>query len=49
MVYFKRNRAVDNIPLAIIAILVAVLVLSLGDALFKLTSSTFVIWQTLVL
>ncbi len=39
----------DNIPLAIGAIVFTVLALSLGDALIKLTSSNFVIWQIFVL
>lgn len=49
MVKFKQDNTDDNIPLAIIAILLTVLALSLGDALVKLMSSTFVIWQIFVL
>ncbi|MEH6631665.1 MAG: DMT family transporter [Halopseudomonas aestusnigri] len=47
----KSNVAVraDNIPLAIGAIVFTVFALSLGDALIKLTSSNFVIWQIFVL
>ncbi|WP_419905169.1 DMT family transporter [Kiloniella sp.] len=39
----------DNIPLAVGTIVFTVLALSLGDALIKLTSSNFVIWQIFVL
>lgn len=39
----------DNIPLAVGVIVVTVLALSLGDALFKMTSSSFVIWQIFVI
>jgi drug/metabolite transporter (DMT)-like permease len=39
----------DNIPLAVGVIMVTVLALSLGDALIKLTSGNFVIWQIFVL
>lgn len=39
----------DNIPLAIAVILLTVLALSLGDALIKQTSSSFVLWQVFVL
>ncbi len=39
----------DNLPLAVTVILVTVLALSLGDALIKLTSSSFVIWQIFVI
>jgi drug/metabolite transporter (DMT)-like permease len=39
----------DNIPLAVGVIIVTVLALSLGDALIKLTSGSFVIWQIFVL
>lgn len=39
----------DNLPLAVGVILVTVLALSLGDALIKLTSSSFVIWQIFVI
>ncbi len=38
----------DNIPLAIAVILVTVLALSLGDALIKQTSASFVLWQIFV-
>ena len=39
----------DNIPLAIAVILLTVLALSLGDALIKQTSASFVLWQIFVL
>lgn len=39
----------DNLPLAVSVIVVTVLALSLGDALIKLTSGEFVIWQIFVL
>lgn len=39
----------DNIPLAAATVLFTVLALSLGDALIKLISSDFVIWQIFVL
>lgn len=39
----------DNIPLAVSVIILTVLALSLGDALIKLTSGSFVIWQIFVL
>ncbi|MGI9504380.1 MAG: DMT family transporter [Geminicoccaceae bacterium] len=39
----------DNIPLAIVVILLTVLALSLGDALIKQTSASFVLWQIFVL
>ena len=42
------NQRVDNIPLSISVIIVTVLALSLGDALIKLTSNNFVIWQIFV-
>ena len=39
----------DNTPLAIAVILLTVLALSLGDALIKQTSTSFVLWQIFVL
>ncbi len=39
----------DNIPLAITVILLTVLALSLGDALIKQTSASFVLRQIFVL
>lgn len=39
----------DNLPLAVSVIIFTVLALSLGDALIKLTSGEFVIWQIFVL
>ena len=39
----------DNIPLAIAVILLTVLALSLGDALIKQTSASFILWQIFVL
>ncbi|MEL6217253.1 MAG: hypothetical protein AAFR79_02120 [Pseudomonadota bacterium] len=43
------RRTADNPPLAIGAILAAVFALSLGDALIKQSSSSFLIWQVFVL
>ncbi len=43
-----KNRS-DNIPLAVGVIVVTVFALSLGDALIKLTSNQFVIWQIFVI
>lgn len=39
----------NNIPLAVTVIILTVLALSLGDALIKLTSGNFVIWQIFVI
>lgn len=39
----------DNIPLAVGVIILTVLALSFGDALIKLTSGNFVIWQIFVI
>lgn len=39
----------DNLPLAVTVITFGVLALSLGDALIKLTSGEFVLWQIFVL
>lgn len=39
----------DNIPLAVGVIILTVLALSLGDALIKMTSGNFVIWQIFVI
>lgn len=39
----------DNVPLAVGTIIVTVLALSLGDALIKMTSGSFVIWQIFVI
>lgn len=48
-----RTRApdavTDNVPLAVGVILFTVFALSLGDALVKLTSGTFALWQIFVL
>ena len=44
----RRGRH-DNIPLAVGVIILTVLALSLGDALIKLTSGSFVIWQIFVI
>jgi len=44
-----KNKQTDNIPLAVAVIVITVLALSLGDALIKLSSSRFVIWQIFVL
>jgi len=35
----------ENLPLAIVAIVLSVLALSLGDAIIKLTSANFSVWQ----
>ncbi|MFN3527430.1 MAG: EamA/RhaT family transporter, partial [Paracoccus sp. (in: a-proteobacteria)] len=43
-----RNTSRDRIPLAVFAIILTVLALSLGDALIKMTSGSFVIWQIFV-
>ncbi|MEM7321048.1 MAG: EamA family transporter, partial [Pseudomonadota bacterium] len=43
------KRTDDNTPLAAGVIIVTVLALSLGDALIKMTSGNFVIWQVFVL
>jgi len=45
----QASEKADNIPLAVGVIVVTVLALSLGDALIKLTSSNFVIWQIFVI
>ncbi len=39
----------DNIPMAVGVIILTVLALSLGDALIKLTSGNFVVWQIFVI
>ena len=44
----QRNRT-DRIPLAVSVIILTVLALSLGDALIKMTSGSFVIWQIFVI
>ncbi|WP_062762491.1 DMT family transporter [Falsirhodobacter sp. alg1] len=44
-----RNISHDRIPLAVVSIILTVLALSLGDALIKMTSGSFVIWQIFVL
>ncbi len=44
----SQDPHADNIPLAVAVIVVTVMALSLGDALIKLTSSDFVIWQIFV-
>jgi len=45
----QSDRNGDNIPLAVGVIILTVLALSLGDALIKLTSGSFVIWQIFVI
>jgi drug/metabolite transporter (DMT)-like permease len=45
----SRTRRTDNIPLAVAVIIFTVFALSLGDALIKLTSGNFVIWQIFVI
>lgn len=44
-----QDRRTDNIPLAVSVIILTVLALSLGDALIKMTSGSFVIWQIFVI
>ncbi|MEA5162607.1 DMT family transporter [Cereibacter johrii] len=44
-----RSSSEDRIPLAVTSIILTVLALSLGDALVKMTSGSFVIWQIFVL
>jgi len=44
-----RSTSGDRIPLAVASIILTVLALSLGDALIKMTSGSFVIWQIFVL
>lgn len=44
-----QNRRADNVPLAVTSIVFTVLALSLGDALIKMTSGSFVIWQIFVI
>lgn len=45
----SRDHRTDNIPLAVGVIILTVLALSLGDALIKMTSGSFVIWQIFVI
>lgn len=45
----EQGGQTDNIPLAVSTIILTVLALSLGDALIKMTSGNFVIWQIFVL
>lgn len=45
----SQGHRADNIPLAVSIIVLTVLALSLGDALIKLTSGDFVIWQIFVI
>ncbi|NMG38541.1 EamA family transporter [Chelativorans sp. ZYF759] len=44
-----QEQSADSIPLAVGVIILTVLALSLGDALIKMTSGSFVIWQIFVL
>lgn len=44
----SQGQRTDNIPFAVGTIILTVLALSLGDALIKLTSGDFVIWQIFV-
>lgn len=44
-----RNTSGDRIPLAVLSIVLTVMALSLGDALIKMTSGSFVIWQIFVI
>lgn len=43
-----RSAPGDRVPLAVASIILTVLALSLGDALIKITSGSFVIWQVFV-
>ncbi len=45
----EPGKQIDNIPLAVAVIVATVLALSFGDALIKLTSNSFVIWQIFVI
>ncbi|RLQ88274.1 DMT family transporter [Notoacmeibacter ruber] len=45
----RKDAIGDNLPLAVAVIIFTVFGLSLGDALIKLTSGDFVIWQIFVL
>ena len=45
----QQNKHADNISLAVGVIILTVLALSLGDALIKMTSGSFVIWQIFVI
>jgi drug/metabolite transporter (DMT)-like permease len=44
-----QGQRADNIPLAVSVIIITVLALSLGDALIKMASGSFVIWQIFVI
>jgi drug/metabolite transporter (DMT)-like permease len=44
----RQTHRADNIPLAVGSIILTVLALSLGDALIKIASGNFVIWQIFV-
>lgn len=44
-----KEQNSDNVTMAVMVIALAVLALSLGDALIKFTSGDFVIWQVFVL
>lgn len=45
----SQGQRADNIPLAVSVIVLTVLALSLGDALIKMISGNFVIWQIFVI
>lgn len=45
----SRGESADHISLAVSVIILTVLALSLGDALIKITSGSFVIWQIFVI
>lgn len=49
MPHHVHRTPADNTPRAVIAIVLTVLALSLGDALIKMTSGRFVIWQIFVI
>jgi len=44
-----QDHRADNIPLAVGVILLTVMALSLGDALIKMTSGSFALWQIFVI
>lgn len=44
-----KSTSSDRVPFAVASIIVTVLALSLGDALVKMTSGSFVIWQIFVM
>lgn len=49
MAVFARSTSADRISLAVASIILTALALSLGDALIKMSSGSFVIWQIFVI